>query len=218
MERPYEKLETHGPGFLSDAELLAIIIKSGSPQEKSTDLAMRLIKAHPSGLLGLHHLTLDQLKKVHGIGRVKAIQLKALSEISKRMAKAEYNNKLIVTSPSTIAAYYMEEMRHLEREHLKIVLLDTKHQVIGDYILSVGTVNSSLIHPREIFIHALKRDAVKIVLMHNHPSGNPAPSPEDIAVTQRVKEAGEVLGVPLMDHIIIGDGRYVSLKEKGYIV
>ena len=111
----------------------------------------------------------------------------------------------------------MEEMRHLDREHLKIVLLDTKHQIIGDYILSIGTVNSSLVHPREVFVHALKRDAVKVIILHNHPSGNPDPSPEDIDVTIRVKGAGDILGCPLMDHIIIGDGRYISMKEKGYL-
>lgn len=217
MERPYEKLEAYGPGFLSDAELLAIIIKSGSRYEKSTDLAVRLINAHPSGLLGLHHLSLDQLKKIHGIGRVKAIQLKALAELSKRLSKASYSMELNASSPGSVANYYMEDMRHLGREHLKVVLLDTKHQLIGDFILSIGTVNSSLIHPREVLIHALKRDAVTFIMLHNHPSGNPSPSPEDIAVTNRIKEAGDIVGVRLLDHIIIGDGRYVSLKEQGYI-
>ncbi len=216
MERPYEKLETYGPGFLSDAELLAIIIKSGSQHEKSTDLAMRLLKAHPMGLLGLHHLSMTQLQKVHGIGRVKAIQLKAMTELSKRMSKASFSDRVSVTSPSSVAAYYMEEMRHLDREHMKVILADTKYNIIDEYLLSVGTVNASLIQPREVFIHALKRDAVNILLMHNHPSGNPEPSPADIAVTKRIQEAGNLLGVTLLDHIIIGDGRYVSLKEKGY--
>ena len=216
-ERPYEKLETLGPGFLSDAELLAIIIKNGSRFEKSTDLAMRLLNLHPSGLLGLHHLSLEQMKKVHGIGRVKAIQLKALTEIAKRMSKADYSQRVAIGSPASVAAMYMEEMRHLDREHMKIVLLDTKYNIIGEYTLSVGTVNSSLIQPREVFIHALKRDAVNIILLHNHPSGNPEPSPQDIDVTKRVQEAGDLIGVRVLDHIIVGDGRYTSLKAQGYL-
>lgn len=216
-ERPYEKLEAHGPGVLSEAELLAIIIKSGSRFEKSTDLAMRLLKVHPEGLLGLHHLTLDELRKIHGIGRVKAIQLKALTELSKRMAKTSYAQKISIKSPESVAATYMEEMRHLDREYMKVVLADTKYNIIGDYLLSLGTVNSALLHPREIFVHALKREAVNIVLLHNHPSGNPTPSPQDITTTRRIKEAGDLLGVKLLDHIIIGDGRFVSLKEQGYM-
>lgn len=216
-ERPYEKLEAYGPGFLSDAELLAIIIKSGSKHEKSTDLAIRLLSVHPEGLLGLHHLSMDELKKVHGIGRVKAIQLKAITELAKRMSKATYADKLVITSPSIVAGYYMEEMRHLDREHMKVVLADTKYNVIGDYLLSLGTVNSTLVEPREIFVHALKREAVNILLLHNHPSGNPEPSPQDISITKRTKEAGDLIGVHLLDHIIIGDGKYVSLKEQGYI-
>lgn len=216
-ERPYEKLETLGPGFLSDAELLAIIIKSGSRHEKSTDLALRLLKAHPSGLLGLHHMSMKQLQKIHGIGRVKAIQLKALAELAKRMSKADYSNRVTIGSPSSVAALYMEEMRHMDREHLKIVILDTKHRIIGDYILSIGTVNSTLIQPREVFIHALKRDAVTIIMLHNHPSGNPEPSPQDLDVTKRIRDAGDLIGVRLLDHIIIGDGRYVSMKELGYM-
>lgn len=216
-ERPYEKLESNGPGFLSDAELLAIIIKSGSRYEKSTDLAMRLLRVHPEGLLGLHHLTLDELKKIHGIGRVKAIQLKALTELTKRMSKASYTDKLSITSPNTVASFYMEEMRHYDREHMKVILADTKYRVIGDYLLSLGTVNSALVQPREIFVHALKRQAVNILLLHNHPSGNPEPSPQDIQITKRIKEAGDLLGVGLLDHIIIGDGVYTSLKEQGYL-
>jgi DNA repair protein RadC len=109
-------------------------------------------------------------------------------------------------------------MRHLDREHLKIVLLDTKHNVIGDHNLSIGTVNASLVHPREVFIYALKNHGVSIILLHNHPSGNPMPSPEDIAITKRIQSSGDILGVTLVDHIIIGDGTYTSLKEKGYII
>lgn len=216
-QRPYEKLELYGAPRLSDAELIAIIIKSGTVKEKSTDIALRILGKHHSGLLGLHHLSLEELKEINGIGRVKAIQLKALAEISNRISRVTQKEKMNINSPSTVAAVYMEDMRHLEREHLVVVLMDTKHNIIEDYTLSIGTVNASLIHPREVFIYALKKGAVTILLLHNHPSGNPDPSPQDIAVTERIKEAGEILGVSLMDHIIIGDGTYVSLREKGYI-
>ncbi len=217
MERPYEKLETKGPGFLSDAELLAIIIKSGSHKEKSTDLAMKVLNSHPCALLGLHHMTLEQLKEIHGIGRVKAIQLKAVAELAIRMSKASYGDRIAVQSPSNIAGRYMEEMRHLEKEELKLVLLDTKYQILDEHTLSVGTVNSSLVNPREIFVHALKKEAVNILILHNHPSGDPSPSSQDIEVTHRIQEAGELLSVKLIDHIIIGDGRFISLKEQGYM-
>jgi len=216
-ERPYEKLENYGATVLSDAELLAIIIKSGTRYERSTDLAMKVICAHESGLIGLHHLTMKELQKIKGIGRVKAIQLKAVAELSKRMAKATYKKKANIHSPASVAALYMEDMRHLKREHLKVVLLDTKHYVIMDHTLSIGTVNASLIHPREVFIYALKKEAVSILLLHNHPSGNPTPSPEDIRVTKRIQATGEVIGVSLLDHIIIGDGIFTSMKEKGYL-
>lgn len=216
-ERPYEKLENYGATMLSDAELLAIIIKNGTKNEKSTDLAMKIIHAHDSGLIGLHQLTMGDLQKIKGIGRVKAIQLKAVAELSKRMSKATYKKRINIHSPASVAAVYMEEMRHLKREHLKVVLLDTKHHVLTDHTLSIGTVNASLVHPREVFVYALKKEAVSIILLHNHPSGNPTPSSEDIQVTKRIKSTGEIVGVTLLDHIIIGDGIFISLKEKGYI-
>lgn len=216
-ERPYEKLELYGSSVLTDAELLAIIIRNGTVKERSTDLAMRVLAKHSTGLIGLHHLTLEELKEISGIGRVKAIQLKALAEISKRIAKSSYREKVHASSPSSVAAMYMEQMRYLKREHMMVVLLDTKYNIIEDHTLSIGTVNASLVNPREVFIHALKREAVNILLIHNHPSGNPEPSPDDIAITERVEQAGEIVGVKLIDHIVIGDGIYVSLKEQGYI-
>lgn len=216
-ERPYEKLEMRGASALSDAELLAIIIKCGTKEEKSTDIAMRVLNQHASGLIGLHKLSMKELQTIKGIGRVKAIQLKAITELSNRMAKATYKEKLNVHSPSSVASIYMEALRHLECEHFKVVILDTKHNIIGDHTLSVGTVNASLVHPREVFIYALRHHAVSIILLHNHPSGNSTPSNEDIAITKRIQSSGEILGINLLDHIVIGDGNYTSLKEKGYI-
>lgn len=216
-ERPYEKLEKYGPQILSDAELLAIIIKTGSNNEKSTDLAARIIGHSGEGLLGLHQLSMEDFQKIKGIGRVKSIQLKALSELSKRIAYEQYKEKVQVSSPGSVAALYMEHMRHLSQEQLMVVLLNTKHQIMKEKVLSIGTVNASLIHPREVFIYALKEQAVSVIILHNHPSGNPEPSHEDLAVTNRLKEAGDIIGINLVDHLIIGDGRYVSLREQGYI-
>lgn len=216
-ERPYEKLETLGPSALSNAELLAIIIKTGSKEEKVTDLTTRLLASTENGLLDLYSKTIKDLMSIKGIGRVKAIQLKAVAEISKRMSKETYKRQLNINSPQSVANLYMEDMRHLSKEHMMMVLLDTKNSVIKEELVSIGTVNASLIHPREVFIYALKGHAVSFILIHNHPSGNPTPSPEDIAVTKRIKEASEIMGINILDHIIIGDGHYISLKEQGYL-
>lgn len=214
-ERPYEKLEKYGPSALSDAELLAVIIRSGSRKERSTDLAQRILKLNIRGLAGIHQLSLKELETIPGIGRVKAIQIKSIAELSTRISKMRAMQKLQISSPSSIADIYMEEMRHLQQEHLKIVLLDTKNNIISDHNISVGTVNASLINPREVFIYALKNLAVHFIILHNHPSGDPTPSKEDIATTKRLLEASEVIGIKLLDHIIIGDGKFISLKERG---
>ncbi|MCT4688920.1 RadC family protein [Vallitalea sp.] len=214
-ERPYEKLEACGPGVLSDAELLAIIIRSGSKKERSIELAQRILGIKKQGIRGIYELSLEDLQKVSGIGRVKSIQIKAIAELSKRISKNNAVTKLKISSPGTIASIFMEELRYLKQEHLKIVFLDTKNQIISDKFLTVGTVNASLINPREVFIEALKHNAVHVILLHNHPSGDPTPSREDILITKRIINAGDIIGIKLLDHIIIGDGNYISLKEQG---
>lgn len=213
-ERPYEKLEKYGPAALTDAELLAIIIRTGSRKEASTLLASRILSLDQRGLAAIHILDTNQLMSINGVGRVKALQLKALSEISKRMAKSTSIEKLCINSPSSIAKIYMEEMRYHEREHFKVIFLNTKNAIIGDEDISIGTVNASLVDPREIFKMALMYKAVHLILMHNHPSGIPTPSQNDIDVTKRMVKAGHVLGIEILDHIIIGDGNYISLKEQ----
>ncbi|GMQ64987.1 RadC family protein [Vallitalea maricola] len=214
-ERPYEKLETYGPSALSDAELLAIIIRSGSKKERSIELAQRILGIKKQGIRGIYELSLEDLQKVSGIGRVKSIQIKAIAELSKRISKNNAVMKFKISSPGTIASVFMEELRYLKQEHLKIVFLDTKNQIISDKFLTVGTVNASLINPREVFIEALKHNAVHVILLHNHPSGDPTPSREDILITKRIINAGDIIGIKLLDHIIIGDGNYISLKEQG---
>ncbi|TCK98085.1 DNA replication and repair protein RadC [Natranaerovirga hydrolytica] len=218
-ERPYEKCEKFGAEILTDAELLAVIIRSGSREERSIDLAHKVLNMdrYKKGLINLHHLTIKDLTKVNGIGRVKAIQIKCIAELAKRMSKLRSIEKFNINSPSAVASCYMEDMRYLTQEHLKIIMLDTKNNIINDKVITKGTVNASLITPREVFIESIKNEAVNIILLHNHPSGDPTPSKEDILITKRIFKSGELLEVQLLDHIIIGDGQYVSFKEKGLL-
>lgn len=218
-ERPYDKCEVSGPGVLSDAELLAVIIRTGSKDERVVDVANRILNYSNTfpGLIGLNHLSIKDMMSIKGIGRVKAIQLICLTELTKRMAKVTNESGLRFTSPETVANYYMQDMRHLTQEKVLLVMLDSKSKVLKDMIISSGTVSSSLLSPREIFLHALNYGAVNIIILHNHPSGDPTPSREDINTTKRMKEAGNLIGIKLMDHIIIGDNRYISLGEQGYL-
>ena len=205
-----------GPIVLSDAELLAIILRTGTLGTSSVALAGEVLSRHESfpGLIGLQHLSMKQLMDIKGVGQVKAVQLKCIGELSRRMAKTIASERLNFGHPSTIASYYMEDMRHQEQEVLLGIMLDTKNSFLGDVIISKGTVNASLISAREIFLHALEHKAVNIILMHNHPSGNPTPSSEDIKVTKQISSAGELVGIKLLDHIIIGDQKYISFCEE----
>ena len=169
---------------------------------------IRQAKAH------LQSWTKEELLKISGIGRVKAIQILCLCELSKRMSQLSAREDLDFSRPDTIAAYYMEDMRYYRQEHLKLLMLNTRSRLIGESEISRGTVNMSVISPRELFIEALQKNAVYIILLHNHPSGDPMPSREDILVTQRIREGGSLLGIELLDHIIIGDNCYVSLAEQ----
>lgn len=218
-ERPYEKAAQYGTQILSDSELLAIILRTGSRSEKAIDLAQRLLllSDQEKKLVGLMDKTMEELKSVKGIGFVKSIQIKAIFELAKRISKSEALQKVKINSPGSVANIYMEEMRYLKQEQIRIVYLDTKNQILGDDVLTVGSVNASILDPRDVFISALKKNAVNIIMIHNHPSGDPTPSREDYMITRRVKEGGDLLGVKVLDHLIIGDGRYISLKEKGTI-
>jgi DNA repair protein RadC len=216
-ERPYEKCEKYGAGALSDAELLAVIIRTGSKNQRAIDLAVNILNHSTSnpGLKGLNYLTLRELTGIKGVGRVKAIELLCLTELTKRMAKEVHKEKLRLITPQSVADYYMQDMRHLTKEKIYLILMDSKNKIIKDMIISEGTVNTSIMPTREVFIQALKYEAVNVILLHNHPSGDPTPSAEDIRVTKRMSEAGNLIGIALMDHIIIGDNRYISLKEQG---
>ncbi len=215
-ERPYEKCLKYGPSRLTDAELLAVIIRTGSKGTKALSLAKDILKLSgaPNGLLGLHRLSVNDLMQVKGVGKVKAIQIKCMTEFSRRIAKAGAADELCFSQPETIARYYMEDFRHLGQEQMLLMMLNTKNKLLGEQIISKGTVNASLISPREIFLEALHYHAVSIVLIHNHPSGDPSPSKDDLRITKRIQEAGSMLGIGLLDHIILGDRSYVSLRER----
>lgn len=218
-ERPYERCLRYGAAYLSDTELLAVLLRTGTKGTNSLELAQKILQAPigEDGLLNIHHLTLKKLKSIKGIGTVKAIQILCLSELAKRLAKTSAKEGLIFSLPSTIAEYYMEELRHQKQEQMKLLMLNTKTKLIGETDISKGTVNASLISPRELFIEALNCGAVSIVLLHNHPSGDPTPSESDILLTKRIKDAGDLIGITLLDHIIIGNNCYISFSEQQMI-
>ena len=215
-ERPYEKCERFGAKHLTNIELLAVLLRTGTKGENSLQLAKKILYPDSSkgGILNIHRWSYEQLIHMKGIGKVKAIQILCLSELAKRLSKASAEEKLNFNSPESIARYYMEDLRHEKQEHMKLLLLNTKTKLIGETIISKGTVNAAIISPRELFIEALQKGAVSIILLHNHPSGDPTPSKEDIIITKQIQEAGELLGVHLLDHIIIGNNCYVSMREK----
>ena len=212
-ERPRERLLKFGASALSNAELLAILIRTGTKSESALGLAYRLL-AHEQGLRFLTNTTVEELGAIHGIGIAKAAQLKAAVEVGKRIALTQEGQDNFVKEPGAAAALLMEDMRSLKKEHMKAILLNTKCSVISIEEISIGSLNSSLVHPREVFIPAIKKSSASIILAHNHPSGDPTPSSDDIHVTKRIFEAGKLIGIELVDHIIIGDGKYISLKEK----
>ena len=219
MSRPYERCLTYGAAVLSDRELLAVILRSGVIGKNALDVADGILQAMDGGsykgLTGLLHASTKDLMKIEGIGKVKAIQLKCIGELSRRIASASARQSLTFSQPSTIADYYMERLRHEEQECVIVMMLDSRNHLMGEPVLSKGTANASMITPREIYIEALRYHAVSIILVHNHPSGDPSPSLCDIELTECAASAGQTLGIRLLDHIIIGDHRYMSFREAG---
>ena len=220
-ERPYEKCEKNGTAMLSDAELLAVILRSGTKDQTAIDLATKVLSIDPfyEGILGICHTSREELQKIPGIGKVKAMQILCIAELSKRLASAKVEDKISFHSPASIADYYMERMRHLSREEMMKDPTSSSGTsglsgVIKELTVSVGTVNQTVASPRELFLEALRCEAVSVLMIHNHPSGDPTPSRQDILTTKRMKEAGEFLGIPLCDHIIIGDQTYLSFREE----
>lgn len=213
--RPYEKTKERGVSSLSDEELMAVLLRSGTRGEGAVELAQDLLSSSSGAgnLIGLSHMTYEDLIQIRGIGKVKALQIIALVEFAKRFSTQTRKDKVIFDKPESVAAYYMENVRHLETEQVKLIMLDNKCSLIADLDISKGTVNSSIISTREIFIEALRRKAVYIMLLHNHPSGDPTPSQKDFEITDLVKDASLLVNIPLLDHIVIGDNKYYSFRE-----
>ncbi|WP_058302213.1 RadC family protein [Gorillibacterium timonense] len=215
-EQPREKMLDLGPDSLSNAELLAILLRTGTARETAVGLAGRILKE--SGSLGsLVEMSIEQLTTIKGIGPAKAVQIKAGIELGKRLARTSIRDEIIIRSPKDVADFLMEDMRYLQKEHFVCLFLNTKNRVIARETLSMGSLNASIVHPREVFLAAIKRSSASIICVHNHPSGDPTPSPEDIELTDRLKEAGDIIGIDVLDHIVLGDRTFVSLKEKGYL-
>ena len=216
-ERPYEKFISQGEESLSDAELLAIIIKSGTTKETSVDIARRILQGNHNNLLNLYDLSYREFMHFPGIGQIKAIQLKAVAELSKRIAKTKSGYQLKMDNPATIADYYMEQLRHKKEEQLVCAFFDSKCNFLGDVVVSKGSVNFAYVSPRDIFRYAFEYEAVMFVMLHNHPSGDPSPSEDDLLITHRIEKGACILELQLVDHIIIGDNKYYSFKENGQI-
>jgi DNA repair protein RadC len=213
-ERPRERLKNYGAAALSNAELLAIMIRVGTPGENAVALGTRLL-ADFGGLAGLARADFDELTEVKGLALAKTAQLQAALEIGRRLLLASPDARPQITSPADVANLLMLEMGKLEQETLRVLLLDTKNRVLGSPTIYIGNVNCSIIRVGEIFREAVRKNATALILAHNHPSGDPTPSPEDVQVTRSVVEAGTLLGIEVLDHLVIGHQRFVSLKERG---
>ena len=215
-ERPREKLIKYGAENLSNAELLALIIRVGNTNRTAVELSQDIYNKF-GGLKALNYLTVKQLKEMKGIGTAKAVQIRSLVELSKRIASLNREEKDLVKSPRDVVQLLMPELRYLTQEVFKIILLDIKNQIISIPLISKGGLSSSIVHPREVFKEAIKHSSAAMILIHNHPSGIPDPSKDDINITKKLINAGQIVGIDVLDHIIIGDGIFVSMKEKGFI-
>ena len=213
-ERPRERLAELGPQALSNAELLAILLRVGIQGENSVQMGQRLLQ-DLGGLHGLHRATLVELASQHGMGPAKASQIQAAIELGMRIHSLNPEERPSVHNPADAAALVQYEMSALPQEHLRVINLDTRNRVINIEKLYVGSLNSSTVRVGEIFRAAIARNAAAIVVLHNHPSGDPTPSPEDVAITRAVVQAGKLLDIDVLDHVVIGLGKYVSLKERG---
>ncbi len=215
-ERPRERMLQFGAQALSNAELLAILLRTGTFAESAVMLAQRVL-AECDGLRNLVDTSVEQLTAIKGIGLAKALQIQAGIELGRRLARSSKNKTVTIRSPRDVAEYVMEDLRYLQKEHFICLFLNTKNHVIGQETLSIGSLNASIVHPREVFRAAIKRSSASIICAHNHPSGDPSPSPEDIELTKRLMEAGNIIGIDVLDHVVIGDRKYVTLKEHGYM-
>lgn len=217
-ERPYEKMELYGPGVLSNSELLAIIIKCGTKEDTSVSLAQKVLALRESkeskDLRFLQDLTIEELTKIKGIGKVKAIQIIATCELAKRMSKPVNSLKIVIKDTKDVANLFMDELKYEKREIAKLLILNSKNTLIKIKDIALGGGNFAKIEPKIILEEPIKIGASKIILLHNHPSGDPTPSKEDYRMTDRIYECADVMGITLLDHVIIGNNTFKSVFKK----
>ena len=217
-ERPREKLLASGAASLSDVELLAILLRTGTRTQSVLHVAEEVLaKYRDRGLVSVVHMAPAELAEVKGIGQAKAATILAAVELGRRLASKAAEKFATIHGPEDVAAYAMPHFRYELREHFAVMLLDTKNHVLGMPTVSVGSLSASIVHPREVFRVAIQQAAASIILLHNHPSGDPSPSQEDIAVTEQLIKVGKIMDLPVLDHIIIGDNNFISLKEQGMV-
>lgn len=214
-ERPRERLLKYGPEALSNAELLAIILRTGTQKENVINLCSRIFSEY--SIKQLSQANVSKLTEIHGIGAAKAAQIAAVFELARKLESFTDEPKRKIRSPADVYSILYPKMREQKRERLVALLLDTKNQVLREEVISIGSLNANIVHPREVFKAALMESCASVILSHNHPSGDPTPSREDIAVTEKLVEGGKLLGIDVLDHVVIGEGRYVSLKDEGYV-
>ncbi len=215
-ERPRERLLEEGPESLTEAQLLAILLRVGRHKTSAVGVGRDLLK-RVGGLQGLANRSVRELCAVPGIGPAKVAQIMAAIELGKRVLATPLTKGTVIANSQTVFEHYYPLLRDLRREVFKVILLDAKHAVIREKTVSEGSLTSSLVHPREVFNQAVRESAAAVIFLHNHPSGDPKPSKEDRALTARLQDAGEILGVQVLDHVIIGDGRYVSFADEGWM-
>jgi DNA repair protein RadC len=213
-ERPRERLSTLGPQALANAELIAILLRTGVRGENAVQVGQRLLQTF-GGISGLHRASVQDLQSQHGLGEAKAAQIKAAIELGRRLTLESPEERPSINSPADAAALVMYEMSALEQEHLRVILLDIRNRVLEVADVYRGSVNSSQVRVGEVFKAAVRRNAPALIVVHNHPSGDPTPSPDDVAVTRAIVQAGKLLDVDVLDHLVIGQGRWVSMKERG---
>jgi DNA repair protein RadC len=214
-ERPRERLIKNGASALSDSELLAIILRTGSKKENVINLSQRILGEY--NIKQLSQINLTQLMKIHGIKESKATQISACFEIARRLESFNSVEKPKISSPEDVYRRLFPRMREQKKEMFIELCLDTKNQILKEEVISVGSLNANVVHPREVFKLALTESAAHIIVAHNHPSGDPTPSREDIEITKKLVETGNIMGITVLDHVIIGDGRHFSMKEAGHI-
>ncbi|WP_307513736.1 MULTISPECIES: RadC family protein [Bacillaceae] len=215
-ERPRERMIQSGAASLSNQELLAILLRTGTKSESVLQLSNRLLNQF-DGLNLLKDASLEEITKTKGIGLAKAVQIMAAVEFGRRISNLAFDDRYSIRSPEDGANYVMNDMRFLAQEHFVCLYLNTKNQVLHKQTIFIGSLNASIVHPREVFKEAFRRSAASIICIHNHPSGDPTPSREDIEVTKRLVECGRIIGIDILDHLIIGEKKFISLKEKGYL-